>query len=150
MSISSAAVAIVISVAVGGIAVYSYLDIKKENKLLKMEVNNLKDLTEAHSESGKVKNDQTTGIRKVEVTAANIAPAVTSLRKSAAKAPRDSVEACHRSLTVAGEVLGECAERYLQVARKAELLQVDLKAIDAHADIIEGLISDITGMEPIK
>jgi hypothetical protein len=150
MSLKIAATALVVSFIVGGVAVYSYIDMREENKLLKDKVDNLEDINQSHVESGEIKNEQTTDIRTVEATAVKSGPAVARLRESAAKAPRDTVETCNRSLVVAGEVLAECSERYLEVARKAELLAVDLKAMDSHADLLEGLVSDLTGLEPLK
>lgn len=146
------AILAVVTATVGGM-VWKYNSTVTENEKLKNRVQVLEPIVEAHVESGEVKDEQTEGNRKAEAAAAKLSADVAKLRKSVdglKKPASDSIETCNRSLSAAGEVLGECTVRYTEVARKAELLQVDLTAMDKHADLLEGLVSDITGLEPLK
>lgn len=153
MSIATDIAIVAVVLAVGGGAAWKYNSVSDENEKLKARVQVLEPIVEAHVESGEIKNDQTEGIRKAESSSAKLYTDVARLRKSVEdlkKSSTDSLKTCNKSLTVAGEVFGECAERYTEVARKAELLQVDLQAMDKHAGLLEGIISDISGMEPLK
>lgn len=153
MSITTDIAAAVIGLSLIGAIAWKVNSTMKENEELKAKLNTATAVTAAHADSGEIKNDQTEAIRKVEVVADRLRSDLAGLRKSLEqnkKSSANSLETCNRSLSVAGGVLEECGIRYLDVAKKAELVKVDLQAMDAHATVLEGIISDISGMEPIK
>lgn len=153
MNINLGAIALAVSFLVGGAVVYSYFDTKQENSELREKVEELEAVNNAQDKSGEVKNDQTEAITKTAAATGKLNRDVAGLRKSVEQLKaesKDSIETCNRSLTVAGEVFGECTERYSEVAAKAERMKIDLTAMDKHAGILEGLASDLVGLEPLK
>lgn len=147
-------VAVVATLGLTGTIMYNeYTGLKKKVEELEAKNNTAVVVNDAQSQSGEVKNEQTTAITAAVTATRKLDRDVAGLRKSVEKLKaesKDSLETCNRSLSAAGEVFGECTERYSEVAGKAERLKTDLIAVDKHSDILQGLVSDLTGLEPLK
>jgi len=79
---------------------------------------------------------------KINKSIASVSADVKRLRNSIGKTEAVAAtnpETCSRSISVAGGLLGDCAERYSDVAGKAERLKSTVKALDNHVEILEGL-----------
>lgn len=142
-----------IAVAVATVACTAYIGMKKKVAELESQVKTSSTVNTAQAQSGEIKNEQTVAITANNAAAGKLTRDVAGLRKSVEElksSSKDSIQACNRSLAATGEVFGECTERYSEVAAKAERLKTDLIATDKHADVLEGLVTDLTGLEPMK
>lgn len=150
----------VVSVAVLGAAGYgwySYSELKSDNaakeKLIgalvtKVEAQNT--ALQAFKEQEKANEELAAGRQTAADLLASANAAVGELRQSVANLQRkssNSLEACNKSAAVAGELLGTCGERYKDMAGKAELLRQDAIALDKHADLMQGIVSNLQGLE---
>ena len=133
----------------GWVAVKNYKETKEANIVLKNKVNELENKVDAFQESENNRDIQLEALRSADLRAANLTKSVGRLQQSVKELKArsaNSLEACNRSLSVAGEVLGECGEEYRDVATKAERLKIDAQALDRHVGIIERLV----GLEPLN
>lgn len=130
-----------------------YQDMKSKVSELEQKLNSTESVADAQSKSGENKDEQAKATIAATAATGKLSRDVASLRKSVRELEQKSqgsIETCERSLTVAGEVFGECAERYSALAGRAEQMKIDHTATEKHVEILEGLISDLSGLEPIK
>lgn len=141
-------------IGVGSVLLYKeYQQTKLRVVELEGKVQATESVAKAQAKSGEIKDDQAKQKIIADAAADRLSRDVASLRKSIKNLEQksaDSLETCQRSLSVAGEVSGECAERYSTLAGKAEQMKIDYSATVKHVEVLEGLLSDLTGLEPLK
>ena len=151
LAIGSATLAIV---AGGSIFLYNeYHQMKARVAELESKIQTTESVAKAQSQSGDIKDEQAKSTIEATAATSKLVNDVASLRKSVRnleQRSQTSLSSCQQSLTVAGEISAECAERYSALAGKAEQMKIDHIATEKHVDVLEGLLSDISGLGPLK
>lgn len=151
---------IVVGIGFGGYGWYKLSALEKVNKTQASTILHLDDLAsrqkialDAFKTQEKSNAELEESRKATEAIHSRTVVAVGELRSTIKKlqdSSSNSLEACNKSYSVAGELLGTCGERYLGVAKKAELLRSDAIALDKHTDLLRGIVSDLQALEPLN
>lgn len=143
-------------VGLAGYSAYSHSSLKKSfahqveiNQGLIEKLNERETVIKAYVEQAKTNEELIKGRDNANTIYLRTVAANNELRKSINSLQArtsNSLEACNRSYSLAGELLGTCGDRYSDVARKAELLKQDAIALDKDSDMLRGLVS---GLKPL-
>lgn len=145
MTLTKIGVASLALLAVYGAGWYTHNKIQslqKDNMELSSKLETMEQQVSVLEAAAKNLKEQQIDGDKINKSIASVSADVKRLRNSIGKTEAASATdpaTCSRSISVAGELLGDCAERYSDVAGKAERLKSTVKALDTHVDILEGL-----------
>lgn len=141
---------------VGGYGWYSHSSLKKSYEhqkavigVMARQINDQQLSLTAYAEQEKTNEELSKGREAAEAIYHRTLSVSNELRKSIAKLQQsssNSLEACNQSSLVAGELLGTCGDRYIDVARKAELLKLDAIALDQDSTMLRGIIGGLQGL----
>lgn len=134
---------ILFAIAVAGFSLATKIaSLEKDKAEAQATIKALTASVEAFSNSASNIQQQQARENEINRKLSSLNSTVKQLRDSVEKVRAYSAtnpEACGRSISAAGELLGDCAERYSDVAGKAERLKSGVKALDTHIGILEGL-----------